>query len=60
MATHTANQDPDDLESLFDSILAANNAENKVEAKAEETPATSDEAGGKMLAQIGQMAHSIK
>lgn len=59
MATHTANQDPDDLESLFDSILAANNAENKVEAKAEETPATSDEAGGKMLAQIGQMARTL-
>ncbi|MFM2407329.1 MAG: protein phosphatase CheZ [Pseudomonadota bacterium] len=66
MATHTANQDPDDLESLFDSILAANNAENKIENKAKVVPisaalsaANGDEAGGKMINQIGQMARSL-
>ncbi|MGA8864782.1 MAG: protein phosphatase CheZ [Gallionella sp.] len=32
MSTNTATQDPDDLEALFDSILAANNAEAKPSA----------------------------
>ncbi len=32
MSTHTATQDPDDLEALFDSILAANSAETSPSA----------------------------
>lgn len=62
MATNTANQDTDDLEALFDSILAANNAENSanvvpISAAAAETRNT--DGNGKVINQIGHMARTL-
>ena len=62
MATNTANQDTDDLEALFDSILEANNAENTATIVPITTAiiATSvGEGNGKVIKQIGQMARSL-
>ena len=56
MTANTANQDSDDLEALFDSIVAANAAEN--------TPPSAGVGGneadtGKVINQIGQMARTL-
>jgi len=40
MTINTATQDSDDLEALFDSIVAANAAENEPKASFEERPNT--------------------
>src|SRR5512142_2170788 len=62
MATNTASQDSDDLEALFDSIIAANASEGKPAAVAAAnspvaTPADGDPA--KVLNQIGHMARAL-
>lgn len=61
MATNTANQDSDDLEALFDSIIAANAQEGKpaavVAANAPVVPAEGDQA--KVINQIGHMARAL-
>jgi chemotaxis protein CheZ len=61
MATNTATEDSDDLESLFDSIIAANNNEGKKSATV--TPIASSAGGadeqGKVINQIGQMARTL-
>ncbi|NNM80774.1 MAG: protein phosphatase CheZ [Gallionella sp.] len=63
MATQPAINDTEDLEALFDSILEANNAENKVESKAAVVPilpaSVSGDGGGKVISQIGQMARTL-
>lgn len=62
MATNTANQDTDDLEALFDSILEANNAENSAANTAVIVPistARGEENSGKVINQIGHMARSL-
>ena len=63
MATQPATQDTEDLEALFDSILEANNAENKVESKATVVPilaaSVAEEAGGKVINQIGHIARAL-
>jgi chemotaxis protein CheZ len=62
MATNTANQDTDDLEALFDSILEANNAENSGANTAVIVPistARGEENGGKVINQIGHMARTL-
>ena len=56
MTANTANQDSDDLEALFDSIVAANADEN--------TPPSAGVGGneadtGKVINQIGQMARTL-
>ncbi len=61
MATNTANQDSDDLEALFDSIIAANAQEGKpaavVATNAPVAPAEGDQA--KVISQIGHMARTL-
>lgn len=66
MSSHDATQDSDDLEALFDSILAANNAENaaakkasEVDAQVGEADAAAAQASGKMMNQIGQLARNL-
>jgi chemotaxis protein CheZ len=65
MATNTANQDSDDLEALFDSIIAANAAEGKpAAATAAVTAANSPVTAGdgdpaKFINQIGHMARAL-
>lgn len=63
MSIQPATQDTEDLEALFDSILEANNAENKVESKATVVPiqaaGVADEAGGKVINQIGHIARAL-
>jgi len=71
MTINTATQDSDDLEALFDSIVAANAAENEPKASFEERPTNpssaaansaiaGNEAGsGKVINQIGQMARTL-
>lgn len=62
MATHTANQETDDLEALFDSILEANNAENTatiVPITTAIVAASVEEGSKKVIKQIGQMARSL-
>lgn len=61
MATNTATQDSDDLEALFDSIIAANANEGK---PATAPAANSSEAAGegdpaKVINQIGHMARAL-
>jgi chemotaxis protein CheZ len=61
MATNTASQDSDDLEALFDSIIAGNANENKA---APVTAANSPVAAGdgdpaKVINQIGHMARAL-
>lgn len=61
MATNTATQDPDDLEALFDSILAANADETDITAKpAANTVIAGNEAdSSKVINQIGHMARTL-
>jgi chemotaxis protein CheZ len=62
MATHTANQEPDDLEALFDSILEANNTENTATIVPITTAIVApsvEEGSKKVIKQIGQMARSL-
>lgn len=62
MATHTANQETDDLEALFDSILEANNAENTATIVPITTAIVApsvEEGSKKVIKQIGQMARSL-
>lgn len=70
MSTNTATQDSDDLEALFDSIVAANTAETNPPAIVAEThlpakPAANSVIAGneadssKVLNQIGQMARTL-
>ncbi|HUV99362.1 MAG TPA: protein phosphatase CheZ [Gallionella sp.] len=73
MSTNTAAQDPDDLEALFDSILAANSAEANPAvvvaeilppappAKQVQSPATSGNEGdsSKVINKIGHMARTL-
>ncbi|BBI98742.1 protein phosphatase CheZ [Ferrigenium kumadai] len=58
MATNTATQDSDDLEALFDSIVAANTAESAPQGAANESPAGSAD-NSKVINQIGQMARTL-
>jgi chemotaxis protein CheZ len=61
MATNTATQDSDDLEALFDSIIAANNDEAKPAASAASAAdaAAGDGDPAKVINQIGQMARVL-
>ena len=61
MTTDTATQDSDDLEALFDSIVAANAAEANISsASAANCAIAGSEAGtGKVINQIGQMARTL-
>lgn len=64
MATNTATQDSDDLESLFDSIVAANLAEETPKPTAKVVAINSGDSDSNaqsnaMIAQIGQMARSL-
>ena len=62
MASHTANQETDDLEALFDSILEANNAENTaiiVPISTAIVAPSVDEGNGKVIKQIGHMARAL-
>lgn len=54
MSTNTATQDPEDLEALFDSIVAANGADDSPSALA-----VADASSAKVINQIGQMARSL-
>lgn len=58
MNTNTANQDSDDLEALFDSIVAAHVAETSPPS-ASGVLAGSEADSGKVLNQIGQMARKL-
>ena len=59
MTSNTASGDSDDLESLFDSIVAANNAESE-RPSASSGAAAGNEAGtGKVINQIGHMARAL-
>jgi chemotaxis protein CheZ len=55
MATNTATQDSDDLEALFDSIVAA----NATETAANETHPAEAADTSKVINQIGQMARTL-
>lgn len=57
MTTYTATDDSDDLEALFDSIVAANAAENSPTSVA--VDGESEASTGKMINQIGQMARNL-
>jgi chemotaxis protein CheZ len=59
MATNTATQDTDDLEALFDSIVAANTAESAPEAAANEGSPAGNADNSKVINQIGQMARTL-
>lgn len=73
MNAHTATQDSEDLEALFDSIVSANSAENNeppapvavAEVKPAKTlsenivPIGGEVASDKVINQIGQMARSL-
>ena len=61
MATNTASQDSDDLEALFDSIIAANVDESKPAkvAAANSPVATGDGDPAKVINQIGHMARAL-
>lgn len=64
MAINTATQDSDDLESLFDSIVAANLAEETPKSTAKVVAINSGDSDSNaqsnaMIAQIGQMARSL-
>lgn len=58
MNTNTANQDSDDLEALFDSIVAAHVAETSPPS-ANSALAGSEADSGKVINQIGQMARKL-
>jgi chemotaxis protein CheZ len=70
MSTNTATQDSDDLEALFDSIVAANTAETNPQAIVAETHPSAKQAANSVIAgnevnsskvinQIGQMARTL-
>lgn len=60
MATNAATQDSDDLEALFDSIIAANKEESKPAASAASAPAAAgDGEQAKVINQIGHMARQL-
>ncbi len=66
MATNTATQDSDDLEALFDSIVAANIAEETPKPSAKVVAITGSDSApnatelpNPMIAQIGQMARGL-
>jgi chemotaxis protein CheZ len=65
MATNTVAQDSDDLEALFDSIIAANSSEGKpavvaaAKAPAANVPVVADGDPAKVINQIGQMARTL-
>jgi chemotaxis protein CheZ len=58
MATHNASNDSDDLEALFDSIIAANSDEGKPES-AKVIPLNADSEQTKVINQVGQMARKL-
>lgn len=58
MATHNASNDSDDLEALFDSIIAANTDEEKPET-AKVIPLNADAEQAKVINQVGQMARKL-
>lgn len=58
MATHTATNDSEDLEALFDSIIAANSDEAKPDA-AKVTPFNGEGDSGRVINQVGQMARKL-
>jgi len=58
MATHNASNDSDDLEALFDSIIAANSDEDKPES-AKVIPLNADAEQVKVINQVGQMARKL-
>ncbi len=58
MATHNASNDSDDLEALFDSIIAANTDEEKPES-AKVIPLNADSEQAKVLNQVGHMARKL-
>ncbi|MBI5429587.1 MAG: protein phosphatase CheZ [Nitrosomonadales bacterium] len=60
MTTNSATQDSDDLEALFDSIVAANSAGIKIAASAENVVPIGGEAdSGRVINQIGLMARNL-
>ncbi|HEX5363515.1 MAG TPA: protein phosphatase CheZ, partial [Gallionella sp.] len=59
MATNTATQDSDDLEALFDSIVAANAEETKVASAPAANAAIADGDPAKVINHIGQMARTL-
>ena len=60
MATNTATQDSDDLEALFDSIIAANAQEgNPTPLAAVKTPAATGDADPQVINRIGHMARAL-
>ncbi len=61
MATNTATQDSDDLEALFDSIIAENASKDKpaVLAAVNAPAETSDASPTKVINQIGHMARAL-
>jgi len=59
MATNIATQDSDDLEALFDSIVAANAAETNPPSAASSAIAGNEADSGKVINQIGQMARTL-
>ncbi|TNC98378.1 MAG: chemotaxis protein CheZ [Gallionellaceae bacterium] len=58
MATHNASSDSDDLEALFDSIIAANSDEEKPES-AKVIPLNAESEQGKVINQVGQLARKL-
>ncbi len=56
MTNQNASQDSDDLEALFDSIVAANAAENSTSEVAEQN---AEPDSGKVINQIGHMARTL-
>jgi chemotaxis protein CheZ len=58
MANHTASNDSDDLEALFDSIIAANSEEEKPES-AKVIPLNADAEQAKVINQVGHMARKL-
>jgi chemotaxis protein CheZ len=59
MADNSANQDSDDLESLFDSIVAANVAETSAAGGTENKMAIGDLDANKVISQVGHMARAL-
>ena len=59
MTINTATQDSDDLEALFDSIVAANAAETNPSSAANSVIAGNEAGSEKVINQIGQMARTL-
>ncbi|MBA4381610.1 MAG: protein phosphatase CheZ [Sideroxydans sp.] len=58
MATHNASNDSDDLEALFDSIIAANSDEEQPES-AKVIPLNADAEQAKVINQVGHIARKL-